>query len=112
MNYKDNWTKNSYLKQLDKIDFEKSPRNLRREKERSMNSFFEKVSENDGDWFDCVSKEWRETLYYLWINWKMINKSDNIVKFLNQKKSEIHIDTQLLRDKKIDKLLSDDGYKF
>ena len=106
MKYNDKWTKNSYLKQVDKIDEYKSSRNLRREKERSMTSFFEKVSEADNDWFECVSKESRETLYYLWINWKITNHSSDVKEFLKQKKSQIELDKQLIREKKLNKLFT------
>ncbi len=114
MRYNDKNTQISWAKQIEKEDISKSDRNLRRERERVMQEFSEKVCDFiDKDWWDCVTPQQKETLYFTWISVKFRNRFSNggnivtLDKWINERRSEVIIDKALYREKKINRVIND-----
>lgn len=122
MMYKDKSTLRWQRKQLEKDDYSKSDRNIRREEKRNLEKFRVKVCKYvDSDWWDSFTTSEQMSIYRSWLNsgdewvfWKSKftstkQSSDNdFDKWIKRKYDEVKPNMSVYRDKKLDRILNED----
>ena len=105
MKYNDKSTRISCYKEFGKESESISDRNIRRENDRAVKKFSQRVySFVDRDWWDCVTIHQKRSLYSVWINRNKIYPIE-FGKWINEIKKNVIIDKALFREKKINKLI-------
>lgn len=122
MMYKDKSTLRWQRKQLEKDDYSKSDRTLRREEKRNLEKFRVRVCRYvDSDWWDSFTTSEQMSIYRSWLNsgdewvfWKSKftstkQPSDNdFDKWIKRKYDEVKPNMSVYRDKKLDRILNED----
>lgn len=114
MIYKDKSTLRWQRKQLEKDDYSKSDRTIRREEKRNLEKFRVKVCKYvDSDWWDSFTTSEQMSIYRSWLNvfWesKFTSRrpSDNdFDKWIKKKYDEVKPNISVYRDKKLDRILN------
>lgn len=107
--YKDKGTTLGYQKQIDKLDNQRSCRSIRREKERNLQYFSEKICKYvSKEWWSSFSVDERMEMYINWSGSKFrYGYKVEFEVWLEEAKLRWKPDSATYREKIIDRLLDD-----